>query len=55
MTGIRLRSMVKLAGFTRIVVRNAFDSYANEWPSFELDGKDGITRKPDSLFMEATK
>ena len=50
-----LTYILKLAGFTRIVVRNAFDSYADKWSSFELDGKDGITRKPDSLFMEAIK
>ena len=37
-----LTYILKLAGFTRIVVRNAFDSYANKWSSFELDGKDGI-------------
>jgi predicted SAM-dependent methyltransferase len=36
-------------------IRDAFTSYIPGWSSFELDGKNGVTRKPDSLFVEAIK
>ncbi len=42
-------------GFHNISFFSAFDSSIPAWKKYELDGKDGITRKPDSLFTEASK
>lgn len=42
-------------GFKNISFVHAFESSIPEWERFRLDGKDGITRKPDSLFTEAVK
>ena len=42
-------------GGTSIVTRNAFDSYIVNWADYNIDGKNNIIRKPDSLFMEAIK
>lgn len=38
-----------------IKVCDAFTSYLPSWSSYGLDGKEGITRKPDSLFLEGIK
>ncbi len=42
-------------GFEAARKTGAFDSQIANWPSFELDGKDGMIFKPDSLFVEAKK
>ncbi|MBA3665089.1 MAG: hypothetical protein H0W61_12885 [Bacteroidetes bacterium] len=42
-------------GFVNAKVVSAFESMIPEWNIFELDGKNGSIRKPDSLFMEAQK
>jgi predicted SAM-dependent methyltransferase len=47
--------LLKEFGFTDIIITDAFNSYLENWNEFELDGKNGIVRKPDSLFIEAIK
>ena len=42
-------------GFTNAEVKDAFTSKILNWNSYELESKDGIVYKPDSLFMEAVK
>lgn len=41
--------------FKEISFVTAFEGSLQGWKNFELDGKDGIVRKPDSLFTEAKK
>ena len=50
-----LGKLLKDNGFKNVEVRNAFTSFINSWDNFNLDGENGIVRKPDSLFMEAIK
>jgi predicted SAM-dependent methyltransferase len=50
-----LSKLLQHAGFQSIIQRNAFDSYILDWDKYELDGKEGIVRKPDSVFIEAQK
>ena len=50
-----LKKMLEDCGFKNPEVKQAFESNIPEWEKYNLDGKDGIIRKPDSLFMEATK
>lgn len=43
-------------GFSAMQARGATESLIADWPSFQLDADaSGLTRKPDSLFMEAIK
>lgn len=50
-----LGKALEKVGFTNIKVKTAFESDIAEWNKFNLDGKDNIIRKPDSLFIEAYK
>ena len=50
-----LKRLLENNGFKNAGVKVMFDSAVPDWKSFDLDGKDGILRKPDSLFMEAVK
>ena len=50
-----LTIILRSLGFNEIQIIGAFDSYIKDWESFNLDGKNGIVRKPDSLFIEARK
>ncbi|CAH0166662.1 putative S-adenosylmethionine-dependent methyltransferase MSMEG_2350/MSMEI_2290 [Pedobacter sp. Bi27] len=50
-----LGHLLKTLGFSNVTVTNAFTSNIPNWVGFELDGKDGEVRKPDSLFIEAIK
>jgi len=50
-----LTQLLKQNGFEDIVVKDAFNSYLNNWSEYEIDGKNNVIRKPDSLFMEARK
>lgn len=43
------------AGFFEVRACTAFESRVPGWANFNLDGRDGRVRKPDSLFMEAQK
>jgi predicted SAM-dependent methyltransferase len=42
-------------GFHKVSQQSAFQSTIPGWDVYQLDAKDGIVRKPDSLFMEAVK
>lgn len=50
-----LGNLLTKSGGKTIEIRDAFSSYVPDWASFGIDGKDGLTRKPDSLFIEAVK
>ena len=50
-----LSHLLKTTGFNEIVIVDAFNSYLGDWNEYQLDGKQGVTRKPDSLFIEAKK
>jgi len=50
-----LKKILEDVGFKDIHVKSAFESIIPEWKSFNLDGSNGIVRKPDSLYVEAIK
>ncbi|NIK72699.1 putative SAM-dependent methyltransferase [Thermonema lapsum] len=50
-----LKSLLEQSGFCKVQLKNPFDSDIPEWNSFELETKNGVVFKPDSLFMEAYK
>lgn len=50
-----LSELLKSWKFKNIEVKSAFESNIIDWNKFQLDVTEGILRKPDSLFMEATK
>jgi predicted SAM-dependent methyltransferase len=50
-----LTNLLLQCGFMQVEVKNAFISKIPDWNSFELDSKDGVVFKPDSLFIEAVK
>lgn len=50
-----LRKILQDSGFKNIRKLSAFDSEIKDWNSYQLDSSDAQVRKPDSLFMEATK
>ena len=50
-----LRILLEQAGFSGISVCSAFESRIPGFESYGLDTVDGRVRKPDSLFMEASK
>jgi hypothetical protein len=47
--------LLRNIGFKDIHKCEAHESRIPDWPSFQLDISEGQVRKPDSLFMEATK
>jgi predicted SAM-dependent methyltransferase len=50
-----LSNLLIKKGGEKISIRGAFDSYISNWEHYEIDGKNGKVRKPDSLFIEAIK
>lgn len=50
-----LSHLLNLLQFEQIILRDAFTSYIPDWAKYELDGKHGSVRKPDSLFIEAVR
>jgi predicted SAM-dependent methyltransferase len=50
-----LRKLLTANGFDQFEVLTAFTSKVPGWSAYELDGKEGATRKPDSLFVEAIR
>ena len=50
-----LKQLLQQCGFSAIRICSAFESRIAGFASFGLDVVDGKVRKPDSLFMEATK
>ncbi len=47
--------LLKNCGFRDIKLQDAFTSNIPNWNEFNLDSKNGIPRKPDSLYIEAKK
>ena len=50
-----LSKLLSSVGFKDIMKRSAFESYLKNWNNYELESKNGIIFKPDSLFIEAIK
>lgn len=50
-----LKRLLSETGFKHVGVCSAFESKINQWEKFGLEIIEGNVRKPDSLFMEATK
>lgn len=50
-----VRKLLIENGFKDFHLVDAFKSYIPDWSLYNLDGRDGIIRKPDSLFLEAKK
>jgi predicted SAM-dependent methyltransferase len=50
-----LSQLLKSKGGKQIEIRDAFTSYIPDWNKYELDSKNTVVRKPDSLFIEAQK
>lgn len=50
-----LSYLLEKVGFEQVVIRDAFTSSVSNWADYNIDGKNNITRKPDSLFIEAKK
>ncbi len=50
-----LRLLLETTGFSDIKILNAFSSQIANWQDYGLDSIHEKVRKPDSLFMEATK
>jgi len=50
-----LSKLLNDSEFKNIKIVSAFESDIKDWNNYQLDSEDGIVRKPDSLFMEATK
>lgn len=50
-----LKKLLIKGGFEDIQIMNASDSKIRNWVRYELDIKNGIIHKPNSLFMEAFK
>ncbi len=50
-----LKRLLEQSGFKNVQVKKAFESQISDWETFNLDGSNGIVRKPDSLFVEAIK
>lgn len=42
-------------GFTQPTIQTAFSSHILNWNAYELESKEGVIFKPDSLFIEAIK
>lgn len=50
-----LSKLLTGCGFKNIKVVSPFESSIINWEKYQLDSENGIVRKPDSLFIEATK
>lgn len=50
-----LKLLLEKCNFKNVQVKTAFDSSIDDWNKFQLESKDNVVHKPDSLFMEATK
>lgn len=50
-----LSKLLGEVGFSNIEVKDAFTSKIPGWNNYELETKNGVIYKPDSLFMEAIK
>ena len=50
-----LKKLLEEIGFTDFSVKTAFESNILDWNTYELESKNNIVFKPDSLFVEARK
>ncbi|SOD81198.1 class I SAM-dependent methyltransferase [Spirosoma fluviale] len=50
-----LSKLLTEIGFKEVKIQTAFESQIPNWNSYELETKEGIIFKPDSLFIEAKK
>lgn len=50
-----LNKLLTETGFHGFKVKSAFESNIPDWSKYELESKNGIVYKPDSLFVEAVK
>jgi hypothetical protein len=50
-----LNKLLFNAGFQNITIKSAFQSQVPNWNKYQLDVKDGIVLKPDSIFIEGIK
>lgn len=50
-----LKKLLQDTGFKDVQIKTAFDSKVPDWEKYNLDGSNGIPRKPDSLYVEAIK
>ena len=50
-----LKKLLSETGFKHFTIKTAFDSQIPDWNRYELEGKDGLIFKPDSIFVEAIK
>ena len=50
-----LKKLLTELGFKNFAIKTAFDSQIPHWNNYELEAKDGVIFKPDSLFVEAIK
>lgn len=42
-------------GFSEVVIKDSFESSIVDWEKYNLDIKNGIARKPDSMYIEGRK
>lgn len=52
---VSLKNLLEETGFSDFQIVTATASSISNWDEFQLDATNGITRKPDSLFVEAKK
>ena len=50
-----LNRLFKETGFSTVEIKDAFTSTISDWNTYELDSKNNIVFKPDSIFVEAIK
>jgi predicted SAM-dependent methyltransferase len=50
-----LSNLLTNCGFADVRIMTAFESQIEDWNSYNLDIENGLVRKPDSIFIEATK
>lgn len=50
-----IKILLEACHFKNVTIQTAFSSSIPNWEQYELDGKDSVVFKPDSLFVEAIK
>ena len=50
-----LKKLLDKNGFKDFKIQTAFDSMLSNWNEYNIDGKNAVPRKPDSLYVEAVK
>jgi len=52
---LSLKELLQKNDFKNVIKTTSSSSRIPDWPTFELDEKNGVPYDPKSLFMEATK